>query len=97
MSPDSLPRNAAFTLSPDGARGALSGEVTLDRAQALVGGWVQLVSTPEGAQVLLNEEGKLQSLPFNQEADELVKNAGLHPADYVCGTAVVLTGTRRWR
>ena len=42
---------------------------TLEEAQALVGGLVEMVRSPNNSeiQILVNEEGLLKGLPFNEE------------------------------
>jgi Domain of unknown function (DUF3846) len=40
-------------------------ENTLEDAQALVGGYIEIVRLPEGILLVLNEEGKLQGLEAN--------------------------------
>jgi len=46
-------------------------KISLSDAQATVGGLVQVVRCPDGTKLLVNEEGLLYRLPFNQEATEL--------------------------
>ena len=46
-------------------------EPTLKEAQAYVGGYVEGISMPNGDYLIVNEEGKLQNLPFNEEASKL--------------------------
>ena len=64
---------------------------SLERAQELVGGLVELVRTPTNPdiQVLVNEEGLLKGLPFNKEATELCQTG-------IVGDAVILKGDARW-
>lgn len=56
---------------------------TLEAMQAIVGGHIEAV-TPftEPVAIVCNEEGKLQSLPFNRP---LLNDSGL-PCDILCGT-----------
>jgi hypothetical protein len=64
---------------------------TLTEAQELVGGLVELVHSPEHRdwQILVNEEGLLHGLPFNEEATKLCGTG-------IVGPAIVLKGTARW-
>lgn len=96
MNPVELREDEAFVLRADGQVEPCAGPISLKEAQRAVGGYVEAVTIPEGAQVLVNEEGKLLGLPRNASATELVQNAGLHPDDHICGAVVVLTGKRRW-
>ena len=49
-------------------------EPTLKEAQAYVGGYVEGIHFPNGDYLIVNEEGKLQNLPFNKEASKLWKD-----------------------
>ena len=49
-------------------------EPTLKEAQAFVGGYVEGISMPNGDYLIVNEEGKLKGLPFNEEASKLWKD-----------------------
>lgn len=64
--------------------------------QQLVGGWIEAVGIPEfvtdseRATAYINEEGKLEQLPFNGRAtDLLVPGVGLFFGDYIAGPMVV--------
>lgn len=59
----------------------------LPELQAAVGGFVEFapVFGSPYQEVMLNEEGKLKSLPVNQVATQM---AGWMGRDYICGTAV---------
>lgn len=39
--------------------------LSLEDAQKMVGGWVEVVSLKDGKMMLVNEEGALKKLPFN--------------------------------
>jgi len=45
-------------------------KISLDEAQKIVGGYVQLLSLPNG-KLLVDEEGLLKNLPINAEASML--------------------------
>jgi len=64
---------------------------TLEEAQAIVGGLVELVRSPENPdwQILVNEEGLLENLPFNEEATKLCGTG-------IVGPAIILKGDARW-
>ena len=64
---------------------------TLEEAQALVGGLVEMVRSPSNPdiQILVNEEGLLQGLPFNEEATKICDTG-------IVGNAVILKGEARW-
>lgn len=64
---------------------------SLEVAQELVGGLVQLVHSPENPdwQILVNEEGLLHGLAMNEEATEMCGTG-------IVGDAVVLKGSAKW-
>ncbi len=64
---------------------------TLKKVQGLVGGLVEMVNSPTNPdiQVLVNEEGLLDGLPFNEEATKICGTG-------IVGPAVVLKGNARW-
>jgi len=71
-------------------------EPDLKAAQAFVGGYVEVVSFPNGDLLLLNEEGKLMGLPLNPEATTLwrkhfTKETHINGYDdFVVGPAMVI-------
>ena len=64
---------------------------SLERAQELVGGLVEMVRSPTDPdiQVLVNEEGLLVGLPFNEEASNLCDTG-------IVGDAIILKGEAKW-
>lgn len=64
---------------------------TLEEAQQIVGGFVEIVRSPTKPdwQILVNEEGLIEGLPFNEEATELCGTG-------IVGPAVVLKGEAKW-
>ena len=64
---------------------------TLEQAQKLVGGYVEMVRSPTRPeiQILVNEEGLLHGLPFNEEATELCGTG-------IVGPAIILKGNAKW-
>jgi hypothetical protein len=64
---------------------------TLEEAQGLVGGLVEMVRSPTHRdwQILVNEEGLLEGLPFNEEATKICGTG-------IVGPAIVLKGNARW-
>jgi hypothetical protein len=63
---------------------------TLEEAQKLVGGYVEIVDLVDGSQMLVNEEGLLQNQTLNMEASSI---AGRH----IVGDAIILVGKAKWR
>ena len=64
---------------------------TLEEAQKIVGGFVEMVRSPTKPdwQILVNEEGLIEGLPFNEEATKLCGTG-------IVGPAVVLKGEAKW-
>jgi len=64
---------------------------TLQEAQKIVGGLVEMVHSPSEPdwQILVNEEGLIDDLPFNKEATELCGTG-------IVGPAIVLKGDAKW-
>ena len=79
-------------------------EPTLKEAQAYVGGYVEGISMPNGDYLIVNEEGKLQNLPFNEEASKLWKdtfdndNFITGRDDFVVGNAILIkkSALKQW-
>ena len=79
-------------------------EPTLKEAQAFVGGHVEGISMPNGDYLIVNEEGKLKNLPFNEEASKLWKdtfdndNYMTGRDDFVVGNAILIkkTALKEW-
>jgi hypothetical protein len=71
-------------------------EPTLKEAQACVGGYVEGISFPNGDYLIINEEGKLIGLPFNEQASKLWKdtfdndNYITGRDDFVAGNAILI-------
>jgi hypothetical protein len=56
----------------------------------LVGGWIQIAPTPGSPFTMyVNEEGKIEGLPFNAQADAIA-NRYRHWSDPLVGPAVIV-------
>ncbi|WP_367404010.1 DUF3846 domain-containing protein [Kocuria marina] len=67
----------------------------LNALQTTVGGYVEVVTlTRLGADMYLNEEGKVMSLPVNERATWLARALGAHliPGDCIAGDVLILGG-----
>ena len=79
-------------------------EPTLKEAQAYVGGYVEGIQFPNGDYLIVNEEGKLKGLPFNEEASKLWKdtfdndNYMTGRDDFVVGNAIQIkkSALKQW-
>ena len=61
---------------------------TLDQLQKIVGGYIQIIPSNDGRDVVLNEEGKLMGLEPNPRATAMVS---LFPGDYLAGNVLFTT------
>lgn len=63
-------------------------DFSLEELQAIVGGYIEVFSLDEfGSLMVVNEEGKLNGLPFNAEATRLIGEAGI--VGHIVGDALV--------
>jgi len=69
--------------------------VSLEEAQSLVGGYVQLIQLDDSTQMLFDEEGKLKGYPVNKSATFLAEHV-LFAGDCVVGDVVLLSGEALW-
>jgi len=71
-------------------------EPKYDEVSSFVGGMVEAITFPNGDLLLLNEEGKLMSLPLNPEATTLWRSAFTKDKyafgydDWVSGPAILI-------
>lgn len=65
---------------------------TLEAFQEIVGGYIEAVGLYGEDRIIINEEGKLNGLPYNVIATEIFQNA-THSTDYIVGT-VIIAATR---
>ena len=73
---------------------------TLEQLQEIVDGYIELVNVFFGGkyeQMIVNEEGRLNGLPFNYRATSVyhcnyITHKGEVPYDPIVGNAVILTG-----
>jgi len=63
---------------------------TLEEMQALVGGYIEMVPMAGDKMLIINEEGKLQGLPYNIDATWQVADR-LLSGDYIAGPAVLVS------
>ena len=71
----------AYLLKSDGTRVENVG-TSLSVLQGLVGGYIEIVKTKDGKDMVVNEDGKSQGLPLNEEATAM----------YVYGDSDVILG-----
>lgn len=66
-----------------------NGKFSLEELQGFVGGYIECVSLPDGKLMIMNEEGKLEGLPYNEKATGFGILAGINYNDYVCGDVLI--------
>jgi len=64
---------------------------TLKELQKLVDGYIERIAMPNGQAMYINEEDKLNDLPWNSKATTILKLHGLIPNDYIVGDVVILS------
>lgn len=67
---------------------------TLEEAQAIVGGYVQLLELPDGSQMLVDEDGIAKEKEVNSVAS--VMTHGLYRGA-ILGDVLILSGLACWR
>lgn len=63
-------------------------EFSLEELQRLVGGYIEVVPTPQSKDLIVNEEGVLKALPVNKKATMIAGQP-------IVGDMVILTGKER--
>lgn len=62
---------------------------SLEEAQRLVGGFVEMITLDDGDQLLVDEDGRIKGLPVNSIATLIAKRL-------IVGRALLLCGEARW-
>ena len=78
----------AFLLEPEQPGREIEIENTLEALQAAVGGYIEIVTLGDGLAAIVNEEGKINDLPFNRG----LYAGGMDPVDYLYGN-ILFVGT----
>lgn len=66
----------------------LGSQFELEELQTIVGGWIEIVRTVDGDNMVINEEGKLKRLDLNIKATRIYQH-GRH--DPIVGPALVVS------
>ena len=61
----------------------------LEELQAIVGGLIELIYLPDNVVMVINEEGKLENLPFNEKATAIYQQSIFGVEDCIVGDALV--------
>lgn len=73
-----------------------SRQPTLEEAQAIIGGYVELLELPDGTQMLVDEDGIAKRKPFNTDASLLLVGTRFD-GQSILGDALLLSGKACWR
>lgn len=60
-----------------------------EELQKIVGGYIEIVNLDDNHIMVVNEEGKLMDLPYNQKATYLYQNRFIGCSDYIVGNVLV--------
>ena len=63
-------------------------QFTLEELQEHVGGYIQLIHTPGGRLLVIDEEGKLKNKPINERATGILRSCGPVTGDCIVGDAL---------
>lgn len=63
-------------------------DFSLKELQAVVNGYIEIAEMKGGEIMVINEEGKLERLPFNEKATELYQKK-VYAGDYIVGDVLV--------
>lgn len=60
----------------------------LKEMQEIVGGYIEIIHLGNDKLMVVNEEGKLEGLPWNDEATKMYQEC-VRPFDYIAGNALI--------
>ncbi len=63
-------------------------DFSLEEMQKIVGGLVEIIDLDEDKCIILNEEGKIDKLPFNEEATKIF-HSYFKTDDYIVGDVLI--------
>lgn len=78
----------AYLLKVDGSIEKDVDVTSLEKMQALVGGYIQMVNTKDGDLMIMDEEGKLKDKPINTKATEMYRYGA---SDTIVGDVIIAT------
>lgn len=62
----------------------------LEELQEIVGGFIEIISLHDGRMMVINEEGKLNGLPYNDLATDIAHDANaIYDDDFVVGDILI--------
>ena len=84
--------NKATVIKVDGTITELDHRPTLEEAQKIIGGWIELVKVGDNKTLVVDEEGKPKHKTTNKVATDMYGNQIY--GGYVVGDVIVLEGWR---
>lgn len=60
----------------------------LEELQKIVGGYIEIVELNNGEIIVLNENGKVDNLPYNDEATKIYKE-NINTSDFIVGDILI--------
>lgn len=84
--------NKATIIRVDGTEEQLDHKPTLEEAQKIVGGWIELVKVGGSKTLVVDEEGKLKNKPTNKVITNIYGSEIY--GGYIVGNVIVLEGWR---
>ena len=71
-------------------------EPTLEEMQKFVGGYIEVLHISKELTMVIDEEGKLNDKPINQEATNIAhEHEAIFEMDYIAGDVLILSGNAR--
>lgn len=65
-------------------------DFSLEELQEFVGGDIEIITLADDLIMVVNEEGKLFDLPFNEAATEILRGCSINSTnDYIVGSALI--------
>jgi len=78
-----------YILKVDGSTEEMT-DTSLEAKQKAVGGYIQILPTNDGGNIIVDEEGKYKMKEVNEKANELVTEIGLSPLDMIVGDVIIV-------
>lgn len=79
----------------DGTKEEFKYPTSLENMQQAVKGWIEYAYMPDGSAFIVNEEGKLKGLPYNERATHIYQRTwyltGVRNEDFLAGDAILVS------
>lgn len=74
----------------------VAGKFKLKEMQDFVGGYIECIEFPDGRTLVVNEEGKLEGLPVNDQATALWRQQFPTDDDIIVGDVLIVSKDYPW-